>query len=254
MNRDVKPFVCLSEQCRWPVLFFTRMEQWIEHMNKMHSHEWTRTIHSASWICDTGHDAIQFTDVESFREHMDDKGSHPMISDEHNLHVLEIEQWRHLPHDEYACPLCDFTLDMPKESISAGVAGCELYRPLHEHIAGHLKDLAVLSLPILDATEEREIPPDNHKATDKGNWPIKGKKESRPRGYNQEVCHTFVSDVQTSIRASQEHDYLKRRKSEACPTTNSFDDKFVTYTIRGSFDEEFRNCCSPMQVYTGYKS
>lgn len=80
---------------------------------------------------------------------MTDKDSHPITPDAHELRVLEIEQWRYLRVFEYLCPLCDFTLDMPKRTISTGVAGDDPYRPLHEHIAGHLKDLAVLSLPIL---------------------------------------------------------------------------------------------------------
>ncbi|KAK1248919.1 hypothetical protein MKX08_007139 [Trichoderma sp. CBMAI-0020] len=157
VNRDVKPFVCLSEQCRSPVLFFASMERWIEHMNKMHSHEWTRKIHPASWICDTNHDAIQFKDVESFREHMNDTDSHPTTPNDHELRVLEIEQWRYLPRNEHLCPLCDFTLDMPKRSISTDVTEANLYRPLHEHIASHLKDLTVLSLPILDTTKGSEM-------------------------------------------------------------------------------------------------
>ncbi|EHK44519.1 hypothetical protein TRIATDRAFT_319773 [Trichoderma atroviride IMI 206040] len=256
VNRDVKPFVCLSEQCRSPVLFFASMERWIEHMNKMHSYEWTRRIHPASWICDTDHDAIQFKDVESFREHMNDKDSHLITPDGHELGVLEIEQWRYLPHDEYLCPLCDFTLDMPKRTISTDVAEDDPYRPLHEHIAGHLKDLAVLSLPILDTTEGPENLPDNYKAEGKRNWLKEGKKESCPRRYDQEVCDTFVSDVQRNSRVSHEHGLLTRSKSEpkhlAYPTRNSFDEEFTVYPMKNSFEEEFGTYFNTLQVYTAY--
>lgn len=227
-------------------------------MNKMHSHEWTRRIHPASWICDIGHDAIQFKDVESFREHMNDKDSHPITPDEHELRVLEIEQWRYLPHDEYMCPLCDFTLDMPKRSISTDVAGCDLYRPLHEHIAGHLKDLAVLSLPILDATEGPEALPDNQKAEETRNWLRESTKESCPRGHDQEVCDTFVSDVHRNSCISQEQELMKRRKSEpgyvAYPMRSSFDGDFMAYSMRNSFDEEFGTYLSTLQVFTAYET
>lgn len=159
---------------------------------------------------------------------MNDKDSHLTTPDEHQLRVLEIEQWRYLPHDEYLCPLCDSTLDMPKRSISTGVAGDDPYRPLHEHIAGHLKDLAVLSLPILDTTEGPEILPDNYKAEEKRNWLRDGKKESCSRGYDQEVYDTLVSDVQRNSRVSQERELLKRRKSEP---------KHLAYPVRNSLDE-----------------
>lgn len=234
------------------------MERWIEHMNKMHSHQWTRRIHPASWICDTGHDAIQFKDIESFREHMNDKDIHPVTPDEHELRVLEIEQWRYLPHDEYMCPLCEFSLDMPKRSISTEVAGDNPYRPLHEHIAGHLKDLAVLSLPILDTTEGPEMRPGNYKAEENRSWLRENKEESCPRGYDHESCDTIVSDAQRSSRISREHELMKRRKSEpghmAYPVRNSFDDDFMAYPIRNSFDEEFGTYNSTLQVYTAYET
>lgn len=227
-------------------------------MNEMHSHEWTKGIHSASWICDTGHDAIQFKDVESFREYMNDKDYHPTTLDEHQLRILENEQWRYLPRDEYLCPLCDFTLDMPKRSVSNDVTGENLYRPLHEHIAGHLKDLAVLSLSILDAAKGPKVLPDNYKAEENRSRLRESKKEPCPRGYDQIVRNSLVSDDQRSCYVSQEHDFLKRRKSEpghvAFPRRNSLDDEFMGYPMRNSFDEEFRTCFSTLQVYTAYET
>ncbi|KAL6890466.1 hypothetical protein GGI43DRAFT_415958 [Trichoderma evansii] len=145
------------------------MHQRISHMNTTHSHEWTRRVHMGAWFCDTEHDVAQFNDVESFREHMNDKHNHPVSGPptRHQLDCLEISQCKHLTRDEYSCPFCDCILDMPKQTISTSISGEHQYSPLHEHIAGHLKDLAVLCIPISGTTEAPENISDNYKAEEK---------------------------------------------------------------------------------------
>lgn len=209
-------------------------------MNKSHSHEWTRRIHPGAWICNTGHEAIEFEDVESFRKHMNDKDSHPITPDEQGLRVLELTQLRYRPRDRFSCPCCDFTLDRPKQTISTDFQEESPYHPLHEHIAGHLKDLAMLSLPILETSKAPEALPDNDEDKENRNWLRQSSKSLRPRRYNQEFCGIFVPGVQRSSHLCQGHDLMQSEP------------EYLTSSIRNGFDEEFGARFSTLQVYTAY--
>nr|WOD46605.1 hypothetical protein [Trichoderma atroviride] len=54
-----------------------------------------------------------------------------------------------------SCPFCDCIPDMLKRIIPNSDQKEILYQ-LHKHVAVHLKDLAILSIPILDATDAPE--------------------------------------------------------------------------------------------------
>ncbi|KAK1248938.1 hypothetical protein MKX08_007158 [Trichoderma sp. CBMAI-0020] len=77
-----------------------------------------------------------------------------------------------------SCPFCDCIPDMLKRIIPNSDQKEILYQ-LHKHVAVHLKDLAILSIPILDATDAPE--------DIKRHWLRGGEEASFPSGYDQEV-------------------------------------------------------------------
>ncbi|PTB43804.1 hypothetical protein M441DRAFT_453279 [Trichoderma asperellum CBS 433.97] len=243
LNEDVKPYVCLSEQCRTPVLFFRTIGHWVDHMNHRHSPEWTKRIHIGTWLCDFEHDVARFNELESFREHMNDEHNHPIRGPptKHELDVLEICQYKLVTRDEHICPFCDCIPDIPKRDISTSASEENLHQPLHEHIASHLQNLAVLSIPGLDTAEASEIMSDNCKAEEKCSWLGEGEKDSCPRGYARELCDISLSDVRSSSDVGQEP--RRRRKSEP---------EYLHYHMRDNIDEELRAYFGTLEIFTAH--
>ncbi|CAM1505662.1 Fc.00g112990.m01.CDS01 [Cosmosporella sp. VM-42] len=152
VDGDVQPYVCLSEDCARPPLFFVHMGGWLEHMRNMHSAEWTRRIHMTTWYCDSGHDLKQFEDLEGFQSHMRDLVEHPQQAQpptDVQLAALSRRKQQLILRDEYVCPLCD-CVPGKIEPVIRDASAEELRLLLEKHIAAHIKSLALLSLPALD--------------------------------------------------------------------------------------------------------
>ncbi|KAI0474544.1 hypothetical protein F4859DRAFT_521621 [Xylaria cf. heliscus] len=53
-REDLKPYVCISEDCAENLEYFSSLQKWREHMNNCHSPEWTQEIHKLdTWYCDS---------------------------------------------------------------------------------------------------------------------------------------------------------------------------------------------------------
>ncbi|KFA48128.1 hypothetical protein S40293_10227, partial [Stachybotrys chartarum IBT 40293] len=156
MDEDTEPYVCLSEQCTSPMLFFVHMKDWIGHMETFHSSQWNRTIHMSTWYCDIGHKpAIQFNDRSSFVRHMKDRTNHGGREPPTDLQLDTLSRNKHevlVRDDEYCCPICECVPDTLKPVIGTD-APQKIRSVLYEHVAAHIKDLAFKSVPALDQAE-----------------------------------------------------------------------------------------------------
>ncbi|KAM0521325.1 hypothetical protein ACHAPE_002805 [Trichoderma viride] len=158
-------------------------------MNYYHSNQWTRRVHRSTWFCDTDHEATQFNDLESFLEHMKEPDNHPggEPPTAPQLDTLcRTQQKFIIRDDEYSCPFCDCIPDMLKRIVPNGDL-TEILQQLHKHVAIHLKDFAILSIPILDATEAPEDVSDDSKPEEKRHWLRDSEEASNPSGYDQEL-------------------------------------------------------------------
>jgi hypothetical protein len=117
-------------------------------MECFHSQEWTRNVHTTTWYCNINHEeTMTFIDLEAFEQHILDPSNHP---DRGRLSEAQLDSlYPHYPMraEEYSCPLCECVPDTLKPGIQAGDEPEVIRRQLHEHIAGHLKSLSVLSIP-----------------------------------------------------------------------------------------------------------
>lgn len=153
-DEDTEPYVCLSEDCTSPMLFFVNMNDWMNHMEMSHSDQWNRKIHMSPWYCDVGHKpALHFEDHDSFVRHMTDPANH--------------EGWepptdRQLDtpfRDKYCCPICE-CVPGALEPVISNSSPDEIRRQLYEHIAAHIKD-AFKSVPTLEELERTQSEIDN---------------------------------------------------------------------------------------------
>ncbi|KAE8441484.1 hypothetical protein EG329_004908 [Mollisiaceae sp. DMI_Dod_QoI] len=144
VDRDLEPYVCISEECSDPLRYFVHMRDWMEHMQTRHTMTWAQKVHTEKWYCDIDH-----KDFEEF----DEKGlllAHLEANHGHQLTQSKLEgrarrNRRIATRDPFVCPLCDCI----PEDIEPHVQH-KPYKLLSEHIAQHLKSLAFLSLSYIE--------------------------------------------------------------------------------------------------------
>jgi hypothetical protein len=115
--------------------FFSNFEQWLAHTQKLHSLE---------WYCDAAaHKPEVFSDRISFQKHM--KMYHSGTFTESQLPVISELAAPRSSRPFTICPLCNcIPEDIELERKNIGSNALDL---LPKHIAGHLKSLALISLP-----------------------------------------------------------------------------------------------------------
>ncbi|OJJ94807.1 hypothetical protein ASPACDRAFT_64957 [Aspergillus aculeatus ATCC 16872] len=145
---DLEPYICLFEDCTSPRELFSSAEQWLAHM-KAHP------APSAEWICAMHHassNQIVMKTAEEFANHIRDMHSGRFT--DMQIKKLLIRAARPGPIFS-SCPFCDWLEhpDPEKPKVSGGPT------PIEEHIADHLFDLALLSLPPMqnNETSDEEI-------------------------------------------------------------------------------------------------
>jgi hypothetical protein len=168
VDRDLEPYICLSEECKEPLRFFVRKREWAEHMQTRHTMTWTQQVHTEKWYCDIGHsDALEFDEKEPFLTHL--KAEHGETLSKSQLQGRARRNRRVANRDPFVCPLCDCV----PEALVPYVSG-RPYKQLSEHIAQHLKLLAFLSLSYVqdsldDVQGETESSRDDRTSTDARN-------------------------------------------------------------------------------------
>ncbi|QKX64566.1 uncharacterized protein TRUGW13939_11741 [Talaromyces rugulosus] len=204
IDGDTKPYVCLSECCTYPLVFFSNMKEWIDHMENSHSPQWNRKVHTHTWDCDTGHDTVlQFTERESFRKHMMDPASHPgrkpPTEDELEMLFLGWQKWP-AREDEFCCPICECVPDFLKPLISKNDPNTK--KGLYEHIAWHLKDLAFKFIPRFDCPELKTEPSETDDE-EKDHLRAEGSDASYPSGFDESLREAPLTFDENPIR--EEH-------------------------------------------------
>lgn len=122
VKHDLDPYVCLFEPCDTPTALYNRSEDWLNHMRQ----------HKLRWRCAAkSHAILVFEDRSEYEEHMSTKhkGTKSQVA------LLAERSSRSSGPIFESCPLCG-------ESDSN--------RRLEDHIAGHLRYLALKSLPFID--------------------------------------------------------------------------------------------------------
>ncbi|CBF78542.1 hypothetical protein AN7362.2 [Aspergillus nidulans FGSC A4] len=121
---DLDPYVCLFDECDSPNELYNHSEDWLNHMRH----------HSLRWRCTAkSHGVIVFHTRDDYEDHMSSKHK----STKSQLKILAERSSRSSgPLFEY-CPLC----------------GESTGHSLEEHVASHLRYLALKSLPFPDSYE-----------------------------------------------------------------------------------------------------
>ncbi|KAF8861598.1 putative subtilisin, partial [Acephala macrosclerotiorum] len=151
VNKDIKPYVCISEECMPNLQFFESRASWIDHMHKKHTTQWIRYLHNTFfWNCPVCHvhSPTEFTSKgemeENLVEHM--RGSHSDVVEESDRQYMASLSGvpQHRPVD--ICPICgeqsdDEDIKRPSEVVRDPSKTTRL-TGVEKCIGDHLKALA----------------------------------------------------------------------------------------------------------------
>jgi hypothetical protein len=122
VRNDLDPYVCLFENCDEADKLYKHSEQWLSHMHQ----------HSQRWRCSSHRELDPFPTQEEYMQHM--REAHYFNLGEKKLLILANRNARKTTKLFTSCPLC-------------GESETEEHGRLENHITGHLRSLALKSLP-----------------------------------------------------------------------------------------------------------
>jgi len=141
------------DRCSQPLETFADTKDWLSHMDEEHR----KTI--ARWACNAKHDSpAVFQTEEAFVDHM--KSVHPKVATKSQLDILTKRSGKPAAQMFVNCPLCGWIPDtnqmqntdaheLSEKDIKSiiDVTQIKVKSKLNKHIAEHLQDIALRSLP-----------------------------------------------------------------------------------------------------------
>ncbi|KAJ5429209.1 hypothetical protein N7491_006225 [Penicillium cf. griseofulvum] len=122
VRNDLDAYICLFTECDSPDLLYHHSEEWLKHMRE----------HALRWRCNSkSHVPLIFDSREKYANHIRD--AHGAKFSEAQVRVLAEKNARPIKPLFESCPLCGIT-----EATNGNI---------EEHIVGHLRFLALKSLP-----------------------------------------------------------------------------------------------------------
>lgn len=109
VDRDLLPYVCLSEDCMESMVQFERYECWKKHMEVKHSPDWAENVYARKWFCDIDHSShFNFNSFKSLKDHMYEH--HTDLLDDTQIDILAENSSFQTRRDPGICPLCCFSV------------------------------------------------------------------------------------------------------------------------------------------------
>ncbi|KAI0153426.1 hypothetical protein BJ166DRAFT_356418 [Pestalotiopsis sp. NC0098] len=150
LKLDLRPFVCISEECSGFPTSFSSSKEWLMHM-RIHGADWPRRIHRSQWSCQScGEDVALFASEELLVHHITQR--HPDMCPK-PVDAFEIAKMaskrKTIPlRKANHCPLCEKPppwnkLDKLSGEIDVLNSNVE---DLYKHLMDHLQHLSLLSI------------------------------------------------------------------------------------------------------------
>ncbi|KAK5046532.1 hypothetical protein LTR84_008335 [Exophiala bonariae] len=175
INRDLEPYFCISEDCRELPRLFSRVEEWLEHMNTSHTPEWSQHIHTTMWVCQMCREKREpIEEKGDFELHIRD--CHGNLTNTQTIARTKRSKTRVI-RDQFVCPLCE-TVPAQLSSIDTHQNNGQSRAILAKHIASHIKALSHTCFRLLPSENESSDNPEN--PSDCGNGDSTNTETRRP--------------------------------------------------------------------------
>jgi hypothetical protein len=146
VDADLEAYVCISERCSSDPVFFSKFEEWSQHMAEHGPSEEAWNVHLLMWRCPICNPIELFRWKNEFKYHMN--SFHADRYTQSQVSTLTRRSNVSAIRDPFTCPLCNCIPEEIEHIIPRNrKTGLDL---LPKHIAGHLKSLAFMSLPYRD--------------------------------------------------------------------------------------------------------
>ncbi|KAM0425639.1 hypothetical protein ACHAPT_009171 [Fusarium lateritium] len=183
VNKDLCPFICLSDKCAQGPHNFPDLSTWAKHMRDAHTTKWPQLIHKPFiWACDVDHDVEEFFEEGQFQQHLDSQ--HLDCTNEEKHAIAESCQ---IPRkrERNVCPICGYDLSNSEDSIQGDpkIQALDEFGQLDlmaKHVAGHLRQLAFDSSKNLD--EQAETTSETSLITSEADLADRDSRARRPSG------------------------------------------------------------------------
>ncbi|UZP36963.1 hypothetical protein NXS19_004779 [Fusarium pseudograminearum] len=158
--QDIRPYICLFQNCITPLQQFAIKDDWINHMSSQHAQV---------WVCQVkGHETWRFQNLADLETHLQDEHSDIVDTDQitflaaksarASLDILAALATEKMPENSErlsVCPFCNLSALVfePKSQLAAPGHGptaetsTETHQKAHDHISAHLQLIAHESLP-----------------------------------------------------------------------------------------------------------
>ncbi|EXL93544.1 hypothetical protein FOIG_13392 [Fusarium odoratissimum NRRL 54006] len=133
---DLDAYICLFEDCDQPDVLYSHSDEWLSHLQQ----------HRRFWRCASHRDLDPFRSSAEYIAHMRDV--HNSKLNDNQLRIMANRNSRKIPKMFPSCPLCGQDED-------------EVDGRLEDHLAGHLRSLALKSLPSYEGEIPEDITSDN---------------------------------------------------------------------------------------------
>ncbi|KAI1108028.1 hypothetical protein F5Y14DRAFT_141749 [Nemania sp. NC0429] len=125
-RNDLKPYVCISEDCAQPTVLFATYADWLEHMEDSHTLHWARNVHSPQvWYCDIHDDNYyEFHSSTDLIEHLKAEHSSCFTHDDDRERRV---RWSVIPEPRNLneCPICQVDVTSLRPSSNMKISAEE---------------------------------------------------------------------------------------------------------------------------------
>lgn len=151
VDEDVRPYVCVSEDCGLMPPTFSSAGAWKNHMRVTHRSDWNRFVHRQKWPCPDCKGEKPFLTQNLLIRHLTEDEREQHVLHRTPLEIARIAASSKISHSRSRnqCPLClaKQTSDHPwKPGMTKPEASSGQPIDLDRHFATHLRDLAFLFL------------------------------------------------------------------------------------------------------------
>ncbi|CVK84415.1 uncharacterized protein FPRN_01946 [Fusarium proliferatum] len=153
IDHDLRPYVCVSEECEQPQFLFPTVKDWRSHMEVFHGLEWPQYVHRSRWTCpycEPVSESTVFTSAEDFSRHLSEGDTHMhwFSPGSIDLYKLTIECKQYDPISKRDCPLC--RAYKKSDNSSVVFEGYDEDQDFYEHFTRHLRFVAFEAFSLWD--------------------------------------------------------------------------------------------------------
>lgn len=140
IDRDLKPYVCLSETCPEAHPFYPTFDEWVRHMD-LHNRRWYQQVYlTPSWICTvcTSNPNV-YDNSQALFSHLDESHRNDFTTSE--LQAISRQSKTEQSRTWNDCLLCGFTLDEQDDEDESAFRKRRKGHPKQETIKGARRTL-----------------------------------------------------------------------------------------------------------------